>query len=285
MEFDGHTRHYRVHVPNSCLGRQVPLVVMLHGGLTNGNFVAYESKMTQKSNRDGFIVVYPEGGYGLGKNLLTWNAGGCCGPAQKNQSDDVGFIREMILQLQKDHQIDPRRIYVAGSSNGGMMAYRVGAELGDMIAAVGSVNGCLLTDGELTLRSPISVVAFNGTKDKVIVLKGGTGSMLGYKITCPPARDTMEKFATKLGCKPEPQKEVIGPVVKESYSGGADGAEVTLYSLPMAHFWPGGRRPYPSSTAKELNATDVMCEFFWAHPKKSATESTATTKNQDAPRL
>lgn len=276
FEFAGKDRRYSVHVPDSVKGKRVPLVVVLHGGLTNAWFVGYESKLTAKADKDGFIVAYPQGTGGLGRSLLTWNAGGCCGPAKSNGSDDVGFIRDVISRIQKDHEIDADRIYVAGSSNGGMMAYRIAAELGDVVAAVASVNGCMMTN-DFRPKEPVSVVAFNGTKDNVIKLNGGTGSMLGYKIKCPPAEETMADFAAKLGCSPQAKTEIIGDVTKEIYSGAPGNVEVCLYIAPTAHFWPGGRRPYPrlSSDENELSATDVMCEFFWAHPKYHAVAQTS----------
>lgn len=268
LNFAGRDRDYIVHVPSACVGKKVPLVVLLHGGLTNAWFVAFESKMSEKADTDGFIVAYPQGSGGIGNLLLTWNAGGCCGPAKMKHRDDIGFVRELILQVQKDFEIDPDRIYVAGSSNGGMLAYQVGAELSDIVAGIGCVNGCLVAD-ELNPKGPLSVVAFNGTKDKVIRLKGGVGSMLGYKIKCQAAHETIEQLAKKIGCNPESKKESVGAGTKETFSGGPGGTEVCLYSVPIAHFWPGGRRPYPNLNThnEEINATDLMCEFFWAHPK------------------
>jgi polyhydroxybutyrate depolymerase len=275
VEFEGKTRHYVVYEPTSCKGAKVPLVVVLHGGLTNAHYVQFESGMSRKAREKKFIVLYPEGTGGIGRQLLTWNAGGCCGPAQWKDRDDVGFVREIIAKVRRDYDIDGDRIYVAGSSNGGMMAYRIAAELGDVVAAVASVNGCVQVEG-LKLSKPISILSFNGSRDHVIRLHGGIGSMLGYKINCPDAEKTMKQFAEELGCSAPAQTEKVGRAVKETYTGGKSGTEVCLYTVPISHFWPGGGKPFPIFTKKgELSATDVMCDFFWAHPKHDSSISAA----------
>jgi polyhydroxybutyrate depolymerase len=245
-------------------------VLLLHGGLTSSKYVAFESRMSEKADEARFIVAYPEGTGGLGRQLLTWNAGDCCGPAQWKARDDVGFIRQLITKLQAEQDIDPERIYVAGVSNGGMMAFRIAGELPDLVAAVATVNGCL-QDDEVKLKKPISILALNGSKDKVIRMHGGTGSMFGYKITCPDSRQTIKRFAQEVGCGEVPKKEVLGKGVRETYTGGPHGTEVCLYSLPISHFWSGGRRPFPTFNMlkHEVSATDVIWDFFKAHPKRT----------------
>jgi polyhydroxybutyrate depolymerase len=278
IEFDGKSRHYVVYQPVACQGKKVPLVVVLHGGLTNAHYVAFESHMSRKAREKKFIVVYPEGSGGIGRQLLTWNAGGCCGPAADKKRDDVGFVREIIAKLRKDYDIDGERIYVAGSSNGGMLAYRIAADLPDVVAAVASVNGCVQVEG-LKLHGPVSILSFNGSRDHVIRLHGGIGSMLGYKINCPDAHETMKEFAQELGCNEAPQTQKVGKAVKETYTGGKLGTEVCLYTVPISHFWPGGGKPFPMITRKgELSATDVMCDFFWTHPKRDASISAAAAQ-------
>lgn len=280
VEYAGRTRHYVVYEPPGIKGQKIPLVIVLHGGLTNAKYVEFESRMSEKADEDGFLVVYPEGTGGIGRQLLTWNAGTCCGPASWKDRDDIGFLRDLVNHIRKQYNIDGDRIFVAGSSNGGMLAYRVAAEMGDVVAAVASVNGCVQVE-DLKLRRPVSILSFNGSRDKVIKLNGGTGSMLGYKIICPDAHETSKQFAEELGCSTTPQTETVGKATKETYTGGTNGAEVCLYTVPISHFWPGGGKPFPLSTPKgELSATDVMCDFFRAHPKRGGAIMPSTTIGQ-----
>ena len=68
------------------------------------------------------------------------------------------------------------------------------------------------------------------------------------------------------GCDPEPTRETSdgGNVVHDVYTGGADGADVELYSIENGgHFWPGGF----GEPDNGISATDLLWEFFSDHPK------------------
>jgi polyhydroxybutyrate depolymerase len=79
------------------------------------------------ADRDIFIVVYPEGTgeVTLGKLYGSWNTGKCCPPAFDNNVDDVGFISKIIDKLAIDFNIDKKRVYATGHSNGGLMSYKL----------------------------------------------------------------------------------------------------------------------------------------------------------------
>ncbi len=114
LKHDGLERKYLVHVPsNYKKGSKVPLVLVFHGGGSNAENAPYFFGLNEKSNKEGFIVVYPEGTGKkiLGKTFASWNAGKCCGDASKNNVDDVGFIRTLIKKLKNDFSIDEKRIY------------------------------------------------------------------------------------------------------------------------------------------------------------------------------
>jgi len=66
--------------------------------------------------------------------MLTWNAGGFLGGQGK--PDDVAFIGIVLDDLATVVNVDPKRVYATGMSNGGMMCYRLAAELSDRIAAI-----------------------------------------------------------------------------------------------------------------------------------------------------
>lgn len=97
LEFQGTRRTYVVRVPSNLPAGRVPLVIVLHGGGGNAFNAERMTGFTPKAEREGFIVVYPDG---TGRTeLRTWNAGHCCGYAMENSIDDVGFIRALIDKL------------------------------------------------------------------------------------------------------------------------------------------------------------------------------------------
>ncbi len=91
---DGIARSYVVRMPDG-LAKQndrVPLVLALHGGGGNAGNAERMTGFTAKAEKEGFIVVYPEGTGRFRKRHLTWNAGHCCGIAMKRRADDVSLI-------------------------------------------------------------------------------------------------------------------------------------------------------------------------------------------------
>lgn len=174
-----------------------------------------------------------------------------------------------------DFNVDADRIYVTGISNGGMLAYRVGRELGDIVAAVAPVAGCMF-NFKAEIQSPVSVIVFHGTKDPIIPYDGGTGSVFGYKVHSQSVAAAIDYWVRNDHCSSVPSKQHSGNVTRETYSEGRDGTEVCLYTLKGGpHAWPGGRAAWPiwNKPSRELSATDAMCEFFWKHPKHHQPET------------
>src|SRR5439155_18884451 len=126
-------------------GAPTAMLIALHGGGGDADFQADDSryKLISKSEQAGFITVFPNGYSRMpGRVLATWNAGTCCGAAQKNNVDDVGFIRAVIARMERQANIDRRRIFATGMSNGAMMSWRLACEAPEMraIAAVAGTD-------------------------------------------------------------------------------------------------------------------------------------------------
>ena len=62
--------------------------------------------------------------------------------------DDVAFIRALLDDLMRAYQVDAKRVYATGMSNGAIMAYRLASELSDRIAAIAPVAGAVGTEDE-----------------------------------------------------------------------------------------------------------------------------------------
>lgn len=271
IKIDKRKRHYVTYVPKSITPGPKPLVVVMHGALCNAGIIEWTCKMSNQAEKDNFIVAYPEGTGPAHRILLTWNAGSCCGTASKSKIDDIKFLRAMIDEIEQQYDIDKSRIYFAGVSNGGMMAYRAASELSDIVAAIGSVEGCMLT--KCTASEPVSVVAFHGTEDSIIPYQGGTGRWMGfYPVYTTKVADTIETWVKHNQCSNTIVSEQDDLVTKEVYTGGKNGSAVCLYTLKGGrHAWPGGRFPSKigNKAPKGFSATEEMCKFFWEHPKRS----------------
>ncbi|MFM8734303.1 MAG: alpha/beta hydrolase family esterase [Pirellulales bacterium] len=131
VQVDGSERSYLVHVPPQYVADSpMPVVLAFHGGGANArNMVAF-SGLNLKADQSGFIVVYPEGSGRL-ERMLSFNAGNCCGEAAARNVDDVAFVRHVLDDLEGIANVDRRRVFATGMSNGAMMSYRLASEMSD----------------------------------------------------------------------------------------------------------------------------------------------------------
>jgi polyhydroxybutyrate depolymerase len=278
LDIGGIARTYALHVPPDASAlREMPLLLVLHGALGDAKITAKQTHFNEEADREGFLVAYPEGTDRirpllnlLGKRFLTWNAGGCCGYAKQQQVDDVSFLRAVTARIEQDYRIDPRRVYAAGISNGGMMAYRLACEASDVFAAVGVVSAVLVT-APCAPRGPVSVIHFHGTDDQYVPIDGGVGekSLAGTRF--PPVIDSILFWIGVDGCRSAPISSQSPTGVDETtYRDCKACTAVTYYRIEGAgHAWPGGDRisPLLDSPPTSIAATSVMWQFFAAHPK------------------
>jgi polyhydroxybutyrate depolymerase len=276
--FENRTRSYIVHVPPSHDGQtDWPLVLFLHGGGGSAQGAATTYGLSAKADQANFIVVYPDGTGLLADRGLTWNAGHCCGFALQNNVNDVGFIKALIEKLRKEFRIDAKRIYVTGHSNGGMMAYRVGAELSELIAAIapvaGSIGGRLAPNTPVIRipepQQPVALIAFHGILDENVKYDGGHGSNTsGTRIDLSVA-ESIQFWVKANQCNPI-AKTTISPsrnIIQDTYTPCANQTEVILYSIVNGgHAWPGSTRG--DRPTQKISAGDLLWEFFKTHPKQ-----------------
>ncbi len=255
----GHARGYILHVPSGHGGTaQLPLVIVLHGATQPAANAERMTGMSALADKENFIAVYPEG---TGK-LPTWNAGNCCGFAQRENVDDVGFLRALIAKLETEYKIDRKRIYITGISNGAMMSYRAACEMSDVVAAVAPVEGA--QNLECKPVAPVSVIVFHGTADRLVPYDGGsTPYQIGPHRSDSSVAETVAFWVKQDGCSSRPKHEVSTQVQVDTYSDCKQGTGVALYTIEGGHhMWPGLR-----ISGNTVPATELMWKFFAAHPK------------------
>jgi polyhydroxybutyrate depolymerase len=263
----GLDRTYVVHVPASYDGSQaVPLVLVLHGSGGSAEIANQISGMSAKSDAAGFLAVYPEG---TGTSA-TFNAGLCCGYAGRTMTDDVSFMRDVVADVSADYLVDAHRIYATGMSNGAMMVHRLGCEMSDVLAAIAPVAGALEVD--CAPAGPVSAIVFHGTADRIVPYAGGPAGTVprGMDPEYDPVSTAVDVWATTDGCTGATDEEVSASVVRQVRTGCLAGYGVELYTVDGGgHAWPGGEPGWAGGDVPttEIVATDVIWDFFAAHPK------------------
>ena len=266
---NGQKRFYKIHLPaNYDKAQKWPVVVVFHGGGGNADAAARMTEMNAKADAEGFIVVYPEGTGPYKHRLLTWNTWNCCGQAQKRNVDDIGFIRELLFTLDRKYSINPRRIYVTGFSNGGMLAYRAACELSDIVAAFAPVAGAM--NGDCYPQRAIPMIVFHGMEDQHVPYQGGSGEKSLRKRIDTSVSDSVGFFTYHNNCLSTPNRQKRGNVIHDSFVGCQNGGNIEVYSIvDQGHAWPGGqksRRIGSDMPSSEISATDIIWDFFERHP-------------------
>ncbi|MDZ4812776.1 MAG: PHB depolymerase family esterase [Pseudomonadota bacterium] len=132
------TLRYKLYTPPDSGGQKLPLVVMLHGCTQNPDDFAAGTAMNLRAREQGFYVLYPAQSQRANPSLCwSWYKQ----THQQRGSGEPAFIASLTEAIIDQHNIDSRRIYVAGMSAGGAMAMIVATTYPEMYAAVGVHSG------------------------------------------------------------------------------------------------------------------------------------------------
>ena len=278
-EHAGRTRSYRLHLPPR-ISETRALVMVLHGGGGTGRQMERHSGFSKLADEQGFVVVYPEG---VDK---SWNdgRGDSISTAHRENLDDVGFLSELAEHLLERYQLDPRRVYVTGISNGGFMSHRLGAQAAHRFAAIAPVVGGLPQAWAATARPalPVSVMILQGTADPLVPYHGGFVQVGRQKRG--QMVSTLEAVAHWVhwnGCLEEaPEIEPVPDrdpkdgcrVERRIYSGGRSRSVVELWHIEGGgHTWPGASQYLPKRAigpvCRDFDASQEIWEFFQRHPR------------------
>jgi polyhydroxybutyrate depolymerase len=174
----------------------------------------------------------------------------------------VGYLAAVLDDLEAVANVDPRRVYATGFSNGGMMCYRLASELSGRIAAIAPVAGTMST-AVVQAKRPVSVSTSTGPGTPSSATAGGSGGSWGLPVPGGrrdgPVLGGVQRLPRDAGRGRAPRVADDGLVIRRLVFGpGRDGSEVVLYAIEGGgHTWPG-REPigaFLGATALDLKAT------------------------------
>lgn len=266
-------RFYKIHVPKKYNSKlPTPLLLAFHGGGGDMNIQSTDEyyRLISKSDTEGFIVVFPNGisPFKSGK-IATWNAGKCCGGARDKNVDDVSFIKQVVKNVSQQLNIDSKKIFATGMSNGGMISYRLACELSDTFKAIAAVAG---TDNTMSCKpsTAVSILHIHAKDDDHVLFNGGAGAnafkdrtQINEFVSVP---DTINKWVKLNSCSTKPVRvlEKSGAYCDE-YSNCKNNSKVKLCVTETGgHSWPGGKKPrnVGGVPTKAISATNIIWDFF-----------------------
>ena len=258
---DGLERTYLVRAPERAVeDAPLPLLLVIHGAGGNAAKAEAATGMTGLSDADGFIVAYPQGTQAADvAGEYSWNAGACCANPVRKNIDDVGYINAMIDDIATDYPVDPARIYVAGFSNGGMLAYRLACELDRRVAGIAVVAGALnVTSCEAPAAT--SVLMIHGTGDLTVPYTGGktnerTAGRFGQWHNAS-LDDAIGYWSWRDGCSGEPVTSVDGSLTYAAYDACDEGVKLDVVTID------GGGHVWPSKAKGSFDASRFIAEYF-----------------------
>ncbi|HEY6879282.1 MAG TPA: PHB depolymerase family esterase [Polyangiales bacterium] len=272
LEVDQRTRSYQVYLPKQRPAR-APLVILLHGSRMNGDGLrrATGYAFDRLADEQGFIVAYPDAYRG------RWNDCRARGryAARKLEIDDVKFIASLVETL-REQGVDPARVFLAGYSGGGQLAFRVALEHPERVAGIASFSANLPTDDNWACKvagAPVPVLLINGTRDRINPYAGGRASVFGFASRghVRSSRESAEFFARLAGTSAFTltQREASDQTWVEQWHAQGETEVMLLTVHGGGHVVPGPDAAFPrilGKVSRVLDGPREVWRFFARQP-------------------
>lgn len=263
-------RYYQIDLPAQPKG--APLILALHGGGGDPVQFASASGLARAATRAGYAVAFPAGSGRRGERLLTWNGGYCCGYAARRGVDDEAFLKAVIADATARFDLRRQGVYLAGMSNGAILAETFAARNPDLVRAVAGVAGTMDT-GRIKVRGRVPALIIHGTADTMVPYRGGRGEDSLTRTDFAPVRAVVKAFLAPWGGGIHAVTRKVDRISDGTSVRIGDYSKRGLVILRLitveggAHHWPGGRKArLTEGKTQEIDANAEILRFFALHP-------------------
>ena len=251
-------------------GVPAPLVILLHGYGATGFLEDTYLEVGDASVARGAVFAAPDGTLDANERRF-WNASGACCDFGGVGVDDSAYLMGLVDEIGTHVDVDPKRVFFVGHSNGAFMSHRLACDHADRIAAIASLAGAGPLDPAACAASePVSVLQIHGTADDLVLYEGSDnlGTNAGFAPSSPyPSVDaTVGMWVAIDGCSPSPSSgaprdldvDVAGEeTFVSTYAGCASDTAVELWAIE-------GGSHIPSFY---YYVADDILDYLFAHPK------------------
>jgi polyhydroxybutyrate depolymerase len=223
----------RFYILDGASSQAKPLIVALHGGGGSAKRFRKRNGLKDAALANGFAIVWPESDGG------HWNDGRINPKGQLvSEAQDEAFLLSLVKQLVEQGVADPRRIYLTGHSNGGMMSFALGCKHPKVFKAIAPVSANVPRPMDCAGTQPIRMLNIIGADDSVVPFDGV--GIFGRKrrgelFSVPESYDILSK---RNGCQGTEKVETGTAMTFAGKACKTDTIQIRLKD--QGHFWPDG---------------------------------------------
>ena len=186
-EIGGETRRWITYVPSSYDGtKPVPVVMSIHGYTASAASMVEESRWHEIAEKEGFIVIYPQGmvrDLPLMGNVpcAMWLGGAFTMLAgDMDPMTDANVLNTILDKTEEAYNVDKSRIYCTGHSNGSMMTFTLASTNAARFAAVAPIGAFSTLEIAGDAQLPVWTMCgeFDSAATPALVEGNGTVTML-----------------------------------------------------------------------------------------------------------
>jgi len=275
-------RSYKLYVPGNRSRTRLPLVVMLHGCTQSPDDFAAGTQMNARAEEQGFFVAYPaQPRSANASRCWNWFSPG----DQQRGHGEPSLIAGITRQVIQSHQVDHRRVFIAGLSAGGAAAAIMGAAYPELYAAAGIHSGlacgcardvpsafaAMRGGGSGRRRAShgaVPTIVFHGDQDTTVAPRNGEQVI---------AQVANAMAGGRLQMRTERGQVDGGHAYTRTLHSDAQGRAVLEHWLihGAGHAWAGGNERGSFTDPKGPDATREMLRFFADHPQSISTPRSA----------
>jgi polyhydroxybutyrate depolymerase len=242
-------------------------VVALHGFGETPAVMARTTRFHVLGAREGFHVAYGKG------RARRWDA------FDDLDYRDVAYLRKVVDDAAARYAVDPRRVYLVGVSNGGMMVHRAAAEASGLFAAAAAVLAVMPARVAQRDRPgrPLPMLLINGLDDPLVRPdRDRVRRFFLVPLEVYPLDETAAWWAARNRCGGPGDRELLADrdpddgtrAWRQRYRDCAAPVEVVGIE-GGGHAWPGGALHGPAfltgRISRDVDATALIWEFFRKH--------------------
>lgn len=248
---NGTMRTFVQHVPATLdPNLPAPVVLMQHGATMTGESADDMAKWSMLADREGFIAIMTNAEESGGTWQLAPDGAELCGLGglANGTSDDIGFVKAVVADLQVSQCVDEEAVFATGFSLGAYFTNHLGCQAGGFVRAIAPHSGGTY-DGVCT-DTPTPVMLVHGDVDAIVPYECAT--------------DARSLWVTRNGCSEDVDVREVAGGFCEWHKGCPENGQVVLCTFhAMGHGWAGATEGGAFAGGPQFeSATELIWSFF-----------------------